>query len=89
MIPEKTIRELITKHASIEKDLSSGELDNKSLAEKSKEYADINEIIGNAKDYISFQNEKQELEKISNDSSADHELKKNGRSRINKPTKST
>ena len=61
MIPLKTIEELITKHSSIEKDLSSGNLDNKLFAEKSKEYSDLNEIIGNAKKYISFQTEKVEL----------------------------
>ena len=76
MIPLKTIEELIVKHSSLEKDLSSGELDNKLFAEKSKEYSDVNEIVGNAKDYISFQKEKEELEKLLNDSSVDEELKK-------------
>ena len=76
MIPLKTIKELVIRHSSIEKDLSSGELDNKLFAEKSKEYSTLNEIIENAKDYISFQSEKEELEKILNDSSADEELKK-------------
>ena len=66
MIPLKTIEELISKHSSIEKDLSSGELDNKLFAEKSKEYSDLNEIIGNAKNYITFQTEKEDLEKILN-----------------------
>ena len=76
MIPLKTIKELIIRHSSIEKDLSSGGLDNKLFAEKSKEYSDLNEIVKNAKDYISFQTEKEELEKILNDSSSDEELKK-------------
>ena len=76
MIPLKTIEELIVKHSSIEKDLSSGALDNKLFAEKSKEYSDLNEIIGNAKDYIAFQTKKEDLEKILNDSSVDEELKK-------------
>ncbi len=76
MIPLKTIEDLIIKHSSLEKDLSSGELDKKLFAEKSKEYSDLNEIVGNAKDYISFQDEKEELEKILNDSSGDEELKK-------------
>ena len=39
MIPKKTIEELITKHSTLEKDLSSGNLDNKVFAEKSKEYS--------------------------------------------------
>ena len=76
MIPLKTIEEIIIKHSSLEKDLSSGELDKKLFAEKSKEYSDVNEIVENAKDYISFQGEKEELEKILNDSSGDEELKK-------------
>ena len=76
MIPLKTIEDLIIKHSSLEKDLSSGELDKKLFAEKSKEYSDVNEIVGIAKDYISFQREKEELEKLLNDSSVDEELKK-------------
>tara|TARA_Y100000996_G_scaffold88871_1_gene62272 strand:+ start:68 stop:1144 length:1077 start_codon:yes stop_codon:yes gene_type:complete len=76
MIPLKTIEDLILKHSSLEKDLSSGELDKKIFAEKSKEYSDVNEIIASAKDYISFPTEKEELEKILNDSSSDDELKK-------------
>ena len=52
MIPAKTIEELITKHSTLEKDLSSGDLEKKLFAEKSKEYSDVNEIIENAKKYI-------------------------------------
>ena len=40
MIPAKTIEELISKHSTLEKDLSSGEIDKKLFAEKSKEYSD-------------------------------------------------
>ena len=76
MIPTKTIEELIAKHSSLEKELSSGELDKKLFAEKSKEYSDINEIIDTAKKYISFENDKKELEKILNDQASDAELKK-------------
>ena len=76
MIPTKTIEELIEKHSSLEKELSSGEIDKKLFAEKSKEYSDINEIIDVAKKHISFENDKQELEKILNDQTSDDELKK-------------
>ena len=38
MIPIKTIEELIFKHSTLEKDLSSGNIDKKLFAEKSKEY---------------------------------------------------
>ena len=76
MIPSKTIEELIEKHSALEKELSSGEIDKKLFAEKSKEYSDINEIIDVAKKYISFEKDKQELEKILNDQTSDNELKK-------------
>ena len=75
MIPHKTIEELISRHSTLEKDLSSGTIDKKLFAEKSKEYSDVNEIIENAKKYISFDNDKKELEKILNDISSDEELR--------------
>ena len=76
MIPHKTIEELISKHSILEKDLSSGKMDKKLFAEKSKEYSDLNNIIGNAKKYIEFEKDKQELEKILQDQAADKELLK-------------
>ena len=58
MIPRKTIEELISKHSLLEKDLSSVNLDKKLFAEKSKEYSEINEIINDAKKYLSFEKDK-------------------------------
>ena len=65
MIPTKTIEELITKHSTLEKELSQ-KID-KNFAEKSKKYSDINEIVDIANKYISFENDKKELEKILED----------------------
>ena len=76
MIPSKTIEELILKHSTLEKDLSSGNLDKKLFAEKSKEYSDVSEVIASAKKYLSFEKDKKELENILNDSSVDEDLKK-------------
>ena len=76
MIPLKTIQELIGKHSELEKDLSSGKIEKKVFAEKSKEYSDLNEIINDAKKYISFEKDKAELEKILLDQSSDKELSK-------------
>ena len=64
MIPLKTVEELINKHSVLEKDLSSGKIDKKLFAEKSKEYADINEIILDAKKYISYEKDRLEIQKI-------------------------
>ena len=75
MIPKKNIDDLISKHSNLEKELSLGDLDKKSFAEKSKEYADLNEIINDAKIYISFENEKIDLEKMINDKENENEIR--------------
>ena len=76
MIPNKTIEEIISKHSNLEKELSSGDVDKKLFAEKSKEYSDLNEIIGDAKKYLSFDKDRTELKKILEDQNSDEELKK-------------
>ena len=76
MIPDKTINELIIRHSSLEKDLASGNIEKKLFAEKSKEYADLNQIINVAKKYQSFEKDKSELEKILNEKNTDEELLK-------------
>ena len=83
MIPLKTIEELIKKHSLLEMDLSSGKIDKKIFAEKSKEYADLNEIIQNAKKYINYEKDRSELEKILNDKNSDTELIKMAEKEIN------
>ena len=75
MIPKKTIEDLIGKHSLLEKELSSGKVEKKLFAEKSKEYSDLNEIVEDAKKYISFEKEKSELEKILIDTTSDNEFK--------------
>jgi peptide chain release factor 1 len=70
------LKELILKHSTLEKDLSSGDLDKKLFAEKSKEYSDVSEVIVSAKKYLSYEKDKKELENILDDNSIDEELKK-------------
>ena len=74
MIPLKKIEDLITKHSDLERDLSSGKIDKKFFAEKSKEYSDLNEIISDAKKYISFEKDRIELQKILVEQNTDKEL---------------
>ncbi len=83
MIPLKKIEELIKKHSLLEKDLSSGKIDKKLFAEKSKEYADINEIIHNAKKYFSYEKNRTEIQKILDDKNSDIELVKMAESELN------
>ena len=75
MVPIKKVEDLIKKHSNLEKELSSGNVDKKLFAKKSKEYSDLNEIIEGTKDYISFEKNKNDLEKIIDDSSSDKEIK--------------
>ena len=74
MVPIKKIEELITKHSLLEKELSSGQTEKKQFAEKSKEYSDLSGIIKQAKQYSSFEKEKNELEKIINDPNNNNEF---------------
>jgi len=75
MIPVNKVRDLISKHESLEKELSSGTVDKKKFAEKSKKYSDLNDIIKQAKEYLSFSREKEELEKICLDKNSETEIK--------------
>ena len=76
MIPDKTIKDLISKHSNLEKELSSKNMNKKFFAEKSKEYSNLNEIVDDAKKYLSFRKDKDELEKILDDQNSDAELLK-------------
>jgi len=75
MLPLDKVQSLISKHSRLEKDLSSGEIDKKTFAEKSKEYSELNEIIKEANEYNQFEKNKSELENIINDTSSETEMK--------------
>ena len=74
MIPLEKVKELITKHDSLEKELSTGTIDSKTFAQKSKEYSDLGNIISYARSYIKFNDELKELEQILHDKSSDPEM---------------
>ena len=75
MIPIDKVREIISKHELLEKELSSNEIDKKNYAKKSKEYSDLNEILNSAKQYLSFDKTEQDLKKILDDSGSDEEMR--------------
>ena len=58
MVPLSKVQDLIKKHAKLEKELSSEEIDKNSFAEKSKEYSDLNEIIKEANSYYNYKKNK-------------------------------
>ena len=75
MIPVDKVREIIKKHEILEKELSSGAIEKKLFATKSKEYSELNAVINNAKDYLTFNKTREDLKKIISD-------EKNGREMI-------
>ena len=74
MIPLEKVRELVTKHDSLEKELSTGTIDTKTFAQKSKEYSDIGNIILYARSYLNFDEEQKDLEHILQDKNSDAEI---------------
>ena len=79
MIPIDKARDLISKHEILEKELSSGKIDKKNFAEKSKEYSGLNEVIKEIKEYSTFDLNQKDLEKIVDDKSSENEIKELGK----------
>ena len=61
MVPINKVKDIITKHDILEKELSSGNIDPKLFARKSKEYSSLGGIIKIAREYVNFENEKRDL----------------------------
>ena len=74
MLPLQKVKEIVSRYNSLEKELSSGSIDPKQFASKSKEYANLGNIILTAKEYINFDNEKKDLEQLLQDKSNDSEI---------------
>ena len=74
MLPLQKVKEIVSRYNSLEKELSSGSIDPKQFASKSKEYANLGNIILIAKEYINFDNEKKDLEQILQDQTSDKEI---------------
>ena len=74
MIPLEKVREVVMKHDSLEKELSTGTIDSKTFAQKSKEYSDLGNIITYARSYLKFDEERKDLEQILQDKNSDLEM---------------
>ncbi len=74
-LPIQKVSEIINKHAELEKELSSSNLDSKTFAQKSKDYSNLNEIIKYASEYYNFEKNKKELEKLILDNNSDAEIR--------------
>ena len=49
MIPIDKVQDIIAKHDNLEKELSSGKIDTKLFAKKSKEYSSLGNVISYAR----------------------------------------
>ena len=66
MIPVAKVKLIVDTYKTLEKELASANIDKKDFVKKSKEYSSIRDFIKDARGYIGFENEKQELENITN-----------------------
>ena len=74
MVPIDKVRDIISRHNALEKELSSGNIDSNLYAKKSKEYSNLGTIIKVAKEYLDFENEQSDLLNIVQDKSNDKEM---------------
>ena len=74
MVPINKVKDIITKHDSLEKKLSSESIDPKLFARMSKEYSSLGSIIKIAREYVNFENEKRDLLNMVQDKSNDQEM---------------
>jgi peptide chain release factor 1 len=74
MVPIEKVKDIISQHDSLEKELSSGNIDPKLFAKKSKEYSHLKSIISVAREYVNFESEKKDLVNMVNDKKNDHEM---------------
>ena len=74
MIPIDKVKKIIEKHISLEQELSTGKVDPKFLPKKSKEYAELKDIVPYAKEYIEFEKNKKDLNNIIEDKKNDKEM---------------
>tara|TARA_B100000029_G_scaffold476632_1_gene520907 strand:+ start:4827 stop:5900 length:1074 start_codon:yes stop_codon:yes gene_type:complete len=74
MIPIDKVKKIIERYISLEKELSTGKVQPKLLAKKSKEYSDLKNIVPCAKDYINFEKNKKDLDNIIQDKKNDKEM---------------
>jgi peptide chain release factor 1 len=83
MIPIKKVEQLVDKHQFLEKELSSANIDKKEFAVKSKEYSSLGEIVQCAREYLNFENQKKELDKMINEQNTDKEMKELAQKELN------
>tara|TARA_X000000950_G_scaffold217152_1_gene261306 strand:+ start:2302 stop:3378 length:1077 start_codon:yes stop_codon:yes gene_type:complete len=74
MVPIDKVKDIINKYNALEKELSSGKVEPKLFANKSKEYSNLGNIINIARSFVNFENEKKDLLYMVQDKTNDKEM---------------
>ena len=74
MIPIDKVKKISERYFTLEKELSTGKVEPKLLAKKSKEYSDLKIIVPIAKEYLEFEKNKLDLDNIIQDKKNDNEM---------------
>tara|TARA_B110000444_G_C18690112_1_gene523867 strand:+ start:247 stop:534 length:288 start_codon:yes stop_codon:yes gene_type:complete len=74
MIPLEKVQALVAKHDGLEKELSTGTIDSKTFAKKSKEYSELGNIVSCAREYLKINNDQKDLEQMLKDKNSDSEM---------------
>ena len=74
MVPIDKVKDIILRYDTLEKELSSGNVEPKLFAKKSQEYSNLGNIISTAREYINFENERRDLKQILEDKNNDTEM---------------
>ena len=74
MIPLAKVQSLVVKYDGLEKELSTGKIDPKTFAQKSKEYSELGSIVSYAREYLKFDNDQKDLEQMLKDQNSDSEM---------------
>ena len=83
MIPLEKLKLIVSTYQNLEKDLASSNIDKNDFVKKSKEYSSISEVIDTVKNYINYEKDKIDLEKIIEDKSNDNEMIQMAESELN------
>ena len=74
MIPIEKVQAIVSRHDNLEKELSSGKVEPKLFAAKSKEYSSLGNIILYAREFLKYGKETEDLEALIKDKSSDLEM---------------
>ncbi len=74
MIPLDKVKQIISTYETLEKELASRNIDKKNFVKKSKEYSSVGEVVAQARDYLGFKKEKEDLKKIIEDKKSGNDM---------------